>query len=121
MKVTVEMPYIGKILSVNHYKHFWYTKRETRDWMELLGWKIKTSHIEDWKLPLKVRCDGRFKDKRNQPDLSNLSKVVMDSLEEASGVNDRDMRWEDGNVTYGEPMLWITIKETNDGSYEDLS
>jgi len=111
MKVTVEMPYIGKELSVNHYKYFWYTKRETRDWMELLGWKIKTSHIEDWKLPLKVRLDGRFKDKRNQPDLSNLGKVCLDAIEEATGVNDRDMRWEDGDVTYGEPMLWITISE----------
>lgn len=115
MKVTVEMPYIGKVLSVNHYRGFSflgvYIHRETRNWMEELGWKVKTAHIEDWKLPLKVRLDGQFKDKRHQPDLSNLSKIILDSLEESSGVNDRDMRWEDGDVTYGEPKLWITISE----------
>lgn len=112
-EVTVEMDYPGSVISANHYKYHGgvYTKPEAKAFMEELGWRIKTSHIEDWKLPLKVRLDGRFKDKRNQPDLSNLSKVVMDSLEEASGVNDRDMRWEDGDVTYGEPKLWITISE----------
>ena len=109
--IVVEMDYPGKELSVNHYKNRYYTKPETKAWMESLGWLIKSFHIEEWDLPLKVRCDGRFKDKRSQPDLSNLSKVILDAIEETTGVNDRDMRWEDGDVSYGEPTLWITIRE----------
>jgi len=80
--------------------------------MEELGWLIKTSHIEDWALPLTVKCDGRFKNTHRQPDLSNLSKVILDAIEETTGVNDRNMRWQDGEVYYGNPaLLWITITE----------
>ena len=111
MKITIPMPYIGKELSVNHYKHGFFTKREVKDWMEALGWLIKPHHIEDWKRPLRVICDGHFKDKRSTPDLSNLSKVILDAIEEATGVNDREMRWQDGEIYQGEPTLMITIKE----------
>ncbi len=109
--ITVEIEYPGSIISVNHYKFGYYTKREVKDWMAELGWSIKQYHIEDWKLPLRVTCDGRFKDKRSQPDLHNLSKVILDAIEETTGINDRDMRWRDGTVKYGEPTLWITIEE----------
>ena len=119
--ITVEMPYIGKELSVNHYKFGYFTKTIVKVWMADLGWQIKTAHIEDWKLPLIVQCSGQFKDKRSQPDLSNLSKVILDAIEETTGVNDRDMRWRDGRVTYvdkweaehyyAEPYLHITISE----------
>ena len=109
--VTVEMEYIGKELSCNHYKFGYFTKRVTKDWMDALGWLLLTSHIDEWNLPLIVQCSGRFRDKRNQPDLSNLSKVILDAIQEATGVNDRDMRWYDGSVVYGEPTLWITIVE----------
>ncbi len=64
--------------------------------MDALGWLVKTAHLEDWKLPLTVQCDGRFKDKRSTPDLSNLSKVILDAIQDASGVNDSNMRWRDG-------------------------
>ena len=80
--ITVEMPYIGKELSVNHYKFGYFTKREVKDWMVELGWRIKLAHIEDWRLPLIVQCSGQFRDKRSQPDLSNLSKVILDAIEE---------------------------------------
>ena len=114
--VTIRMPYIGKALSVNHYKYGdgYRTKKETREWMYMLGWVIKSHHIEDWKLPLKVTCDGVFKDKRSQPDLSNLSKVILDAIEETTGVNDKNYRWRDGSVTIDkteEPRLVITISE----------
>lgn len=110
--VTVSMPYVGCILSVNHYKYkAMYTKPETKAWMEELGWLIKSSHIEEWKLPLVVQCSGQFKDKRSQPDLSNLSKVILDAIEETTGVNDKNYRWRCGSVSYGEPTLWITIVE----------
>ena len=109
--IVVKMDYPGAVISVNHYKNGYHTKPEAKAWMDSLGWQIKGSHIEEWRLPLKVRCDGRFRDKNNQPDLSNLSKVVLDAIEETTGVNDRDMRWEDGDVSYGEPALWVTITE----------
>ena len=114
MELKVEIKYPGSIISVNHYKYAGgiYTKSEAKSFMAELGWLIKSSHIEEGKLPLAVRCDGVFKDKRNQPDLSNLSKVILDAIEETTGVNDRDMRWQDGDVTYGnEPTLTITISE----------
>ena len=112
--IVVEIQYPGAIISVNHYK--WkggiYTKPEAQAWMDELGWYLKSSHLEDWKLPLTVTCSGRFKDKANQPDLHNLSKCTLDAIEEATGINDRDMRWVDGTVDYGLPaVLWIRIEE----------
>lgn len=119
-RITVEMPYIGSCLSNNHYKGRRrdggeFVRKETREWMQDLGWLIKTSHIEAWHLPLQVRCDARFDyyaDKRRVCDISNFCKVVLDAIEEVSGVNDRSMRWQDGEVSYGEPaLLTITITE----------
>ncbi len=116
------MSYPGAIISVNHYKFSGgrFTRPEAKAWMEELGWKLKEFHIEDWKLPLTVRCDGTFRDRRSTPDLSNLSKVILDSIEDCTGINDCNMRWEDGDISYGEnpsgrirmnPELEITIKE----------
>jgi hypothetical protein len=51
-----------------------------------------------------------------RPDLSNLSKCTLDAIEEATGNNDRNMRWHDGVVSYGgKPVLLLTIEETNHG------
>jgi len=113
----VIMPYIAN-LSVNHYLGRrkgggYYVKPEVKEWKEQLGWLIKAEHIEEWALPLTVICDGKFKDLRSTPDLSNLSKIILDAIEDVSGVNDRDMRWMDGDVTKSdeEPELLITIRE----------
>lgn len=114
-KIAIDYP--GSIISSNHYKHYGgiYTKPEAKAFMEELGWKVKAYHIEDWKRPLHVTCSGVFKDKRSQPDLSNLSKVILDAIQEATRVNDRDMRWHDGQVLYGSnPVLMITIEENNE-------
>lgn len=118
--LTFSMPYI-KDLSVNHYLGRrkggrYYVKQEVKEWMEELGWKIKLAHIEDWRLPLQVTCFGMFKDKRSTPDLSNLSKVTLDAIEEVTGINDRDMRWHDGDIKHdktglGVAYLTITIEE----------
>ena len=115
-EIKVVMPLISN-LSVNHYliksKHGFFKRKEITAWQDALGWQIKTSHIEDWKLPLTVRCDLTQNDYRIR-DISNFSKVVLDAIEEATGVNDRDMRWMDGLWTGShteEPNLLITIKE----------
>jgi len=112
-EVTVKIQYPGSVISCNHFKYKGgiYTKPGAKDFMAELGWMLKQYHIEDWKLPLSVTCSGRFRDKRSTPDLSNLAKICLDSIEEACDVNDRHMRWHDGDITYGEPTLWITIKE----------
>ena len=116
-KAVIEISYPGAVISCNHYKYKGgiYTKPEAKAWMDEFGWTVKTLHLDDWKLPLHVTCSARFKNKVCQPDLSNLAKCTLDSIEEVTAINDREMRWHDGTVEYGEPaVLWITIKEAQD-------
>ena len=113
-EITIEADYIGKVLSVNHYKAFFRKKPEVKAWMDEIGWLLKGQGIDGWQTPLTVTCDGRFRDRRSRPDLANLSKVTLDAIQEGTGVNDREMRWRDGLVSYGEPpVLWITITEAH--------
>ena len=115
MKVIVEMPLINN-LSVNHYliktRRGVFKRKEIKAWQEALGWQIKTAHIEDWGLPLRVTCDLVQTDYRTR-DISNYSKVVLDAIEEASGVNDMYMRWQDGQIfhTGANPVLIIEISD----------
>ena len=119
-EITVKIPYPGNVISVNHYRCRTrdgreYVKADAQAWMDMLGWLLKQCHIEDWKLPLHVTCSGTFKDNRSAPDLSNLSKCCLDALQEVSGINDRDMRWYDGERIIkdtGRPELTITIRES---------
>ena len=74
---------------------------------------LKPFHLEDWKLPLIVRCDGVFKDKRSTPDLHNCMKIICDCIEEVSGTNDKYFRTETGDAIIDktkEPVLIITIR-----------
>ena len=115
----IRMPYLGD-LSVNHRLGKrkgggYYVKASVRQWNEEFGWKIKPLHIEEWRLPISVKCDGVFKDQRSAPDLNNLIKI-LDVIEEVSGVNDKNMRWEDGSRLidkHEKPSLTITIKEAS--------
>ena len=123
-EIIVKMPYLGDVISVNHYRGRTrdgreYIKADAQAWMDMLGWLLKQYHIEDWKLPLHVTCSGVFRDNRSAPDLSNLSKCCLDAIEEVSGVNDRDMRWHDGDRRINgtdSPELTITIKELECGT-----
>ncbi len=116
MKANIEIFYPGACISVNHY---WlrkkgggfYTNRDAKDWMEGFGWLLLAYSVQTFKAPLKVTVSGRFKDKGNQPDLDNLAKCILDEIEEVTGINDRDMRFHSGEVTYGEPTLFIEIEE----------
>jgi len=116
MKAIIKVEYPGSVISVNHYQGRrkgggTYTKQGARDFMEEIGWMIKHLHIEDWKLPLQVYCSGYFKDERSAPDLSNLSKCVLDAIQEVTGYNDKNFRWHDGKreIGFKEPYLLITI------------
>ena len=105
--------------SVNHYLGRragggYYVKPEAVAFKQELQWLLKHCHLEDYKLPLSVTCDGFFKDERSAPDLSNLSKVIMDSIQDLIFVNDKEYRWHDGKRVIGEknPYLIITISES---------
>jgi len=117
MDEVIKIPYPGSHISVNHYlgrnkKGGYYVKPETKDFKTELQWLLKRCHLEDYTLPLEVTCSGWFKDERSAPDLSNLSKVILDAIQELTGINDREFRWHDGerNIGFKNPYLLITIK-----------
>ncbi len=117
----IKIIYPGSCISVNHYlgkrkDGGYYIKPETQAWKREFQWLLKKCHLEEYKLPLEVTCSGYFKDKRSSVDLSNLSKVILDSIQELSGINDKFMKWHDGErlVGYKEPYLLILIKEAGD-------
>ena len=114
--IIIEIAYPGSVISCNHYKYRGgiYTKPEARAFMVELGWLIKQYHIEDWEPPLRVKCDGRFSNRRRCPDLHNLLKIICDSIEEVTGINDKYFKTETGDAVIdknAEPMLWITISD----------
>jgi Holliday junction resolvase RusA-like endonuclease len=117
---SVRIDYPGAdACSVNHYLGRragggYYVKPEAVAFKQELQWLLKHCHLEEYKLPLEVTCDGYFKDERSAPDLSNLSKVIMDSIQDLIFVNDKEYRWHDGKRVIGEknPYLIITITET---------
>jgi Holliday junction resolvase RusA-like endonuclease len=118
--VVVEIDYPGSCISCNHYlgrdrEGNQFVRREARSWMDELGWAIKSWHIEEWRLPLIVTCDGVFLDESHRPDLSNLSKCTLDAIEDITGKNDKDFLWHDGTVTVDKkqkPHLLIKIEES---------
>lgn len=94
--ILIKMPYIPG-LSVNHYKFAGgkYTKPEVKDWMmELQASVCSLNQLRGPFSNIKVSLSGTFKDKRSSPDLHNLLKIVLDSVEKATGINDRDIRTE---------------------------
>ena len=117
--VSVTIGYPGCDISVNHYTGRrrdggTYVKAQAKAFMDELGWLLKTYHIEEWNMPIIVTCSGKFKDKNNTPDLSNLSKCVLDAIEELTGINDQNYRWRDGTICWQkdeEPELLITVEE----------
>jgi Holliday junction resolvase RusA-like endonuclease len=117
--ITIGMPYPGDVISVNHYRGQrqgggYYIKAEAQSWMDMLGWIIKPYHLEEWRLPLRVICTGTFKDLNHCPDISNLSKCILDAIEEVTGVNDRNYLWQDNEPAIDsakEPELVIKIEE----------
>ena len=86
---VIKMPYISN-LSVNHYKFNGgkFTKPEVKEWMKDLVAEIQCCHVTDWKSPLKVTITVTFKDNRIC-DCHNLLKIICDSVEAATGLNDK--------------------------------
>jgi len=125
---AIKIHYPGSSISVNHYLGRskgggYYVTPECKAWKEEFQWLLKHCKLEDYKLPLEVKCDGWFKDERSAPDLSNLSKVILDSIQDLIGGNDKDYRWHDGKRVIGvkEPAyLLITFRDSSDNTPEPL-
>ncbi len=114
----IKIRYPGSCISVNHYlgkrkDGGYYVLPECKAWEAEFQWLLKKCQLEEYKLPIHVTCSGYFKDIRSAPDLSNLSKVILDSIEELTGINDNNFRWHDGErlAGYKEPYLLITLSE----------
>ena len=108
--VMVEMEYLPEC-SKNRYKlRNGVIKKQVRDWMECLSWIIralvKGSDLK-FSPPVKVRIDGVFKDKRSMPDLHNFGIVIMDSMEDALGIDDRLFNLETGQPEVGADVKMI--------------
>jgi len=120
---SIKMPYIGSSLSVNHRlgrrkDGGYYVKPEVKVWEEEYMWLLKRLHLEDWQLPLQVTCSAWFKDERSACDLVNFQKVVLDPIEDLTGINDKNMRWHDGKRVIDpkqDAHLVITITENKGG------
>ncbi len=118
-KEVIKIGYPGSVISVNHYQGRrrgggTYTKPEAQAWMTELGWVAKILHLDDWKLPLHITCDGFFRDERSAPDVHNLLKVIADAIQEVSGINDKNYHMTAGKRVIGvkeHPYLLITIRE----------
>ncbi len=115
---TFEIYYI-KDLSVNSYRGRRadgreFVKSDIKEWKNALGWIIKLAHLEEWKLPLTVSCKAIFPDNIKR-DSHNLSKVVLDAIQEVSWVDDCNMLWHDEppEVNRSDPKLIITITESD--------
>lgn len=70
--------------------------REARDWKATLamtiGWHLLSVGAQAV-VSVEGTIGGTFLDKGHAPDLHNLIELVADSVEEATGVVDRDHTW----------------------------
>lgn len=110
MRYEVVMAYVGGILSENSYKR---QTRQTRPfvrlWMKELAKKVRELEIPQCD-GYEVGVFGKFTDER-RPDISNLFKIISDSIEDGLGVNDKHFRMVDMGyrLGYTDPELVITI------------
>lgn len=114
MELKVEMPYIGKSLSVNYY-HLRFGKRittkirpEVKIWMSQLTEKVKGFEHSG---SIIVSVFGKFTDGR-VPDLDNLAKVILDAIKVGVGLDDRHMKYQamGYGIGYVKPVLVITLE-----------
>lgn len=114
--LEVNMPYIGRLLSVNYYKIRGRNGVQTNKtepavelWMTELASKVRGFQFGK---TLTVELEGHFKDGR-VPDLHNLHKVIGDAL--STGLQRNDKNFEFVDLSYGignvEPYLTIRLKE----------
>ena len=117
---TMFWPYTGKECSVNHaYIRGRYLRPASRRWRDNLALCLKAGlNIKGIKYtpPIKISLYGYFKDKRSTPDLDNLTKLIGDAVEAATGINDRYFQWnlEGSTDDCPQPMIRIRIDDETD-------
>jgi len=115
-KITID--YIGGVLSDNNFKFQTRgTKPFVRMWMRELEDKVRIANIPQVG-KYTIIISGFFTDER-RPDLSNLHKVIGDSIKKGLSVDDKYFSYRDGEVKLGyvDPYLEIIIipEEVKDG------
>jgi len=121
--MIVQMPYIGGDLTDNNHKIIGKggrkthkTKRVVEIWMVQLKDEIRThpEYMDLVFLPVTVTVNGYFIDKVHSPDIHNLSKVTMDTVKVAIGMDDKYCKFITGDRHYGYngPYLEIKIEKT---------
>ena len=118
MELKVEMPYIGKALSVNYY-HLRFGSRvttkirpEVKLWMSQLTEKVRGfEHNGD----VTVIVFGKFTDYRC-PDLDNLAKVILDAIKVGINLDDKYIKYKSLGFStgYSQPKLVITLSSNGD-------
>lgn len=113
MALVVEMPYIGKSLSVNYYQVRFGTRQTTKVrpevklWMSQLTEKVRGFEHQG---VVTVSVFGKFIDER-VPDLDNLAKVTLDAIKVGINLDDRHIRFRSEGYSTGfvSPKLVITL------------
>lgn len=111
MEYSITIPYIGGILSDNSYK---FQNKKTKPpvaiWKKELANKVEECSIPEFPF-YRIYLTGYFTDERH-PDLSNLHKVIGDSLKTVLPKDDKHYRYTDLKVELGtwDPYLLIKIE-----------
>ena len=116
--LEVEMPYIGKALSINYYHLRFGTRITTKIRPEVTLWMSQlTEKVKGFKHEGEVRvnvfgkfCDGRV------PDIHNLSKVILDAIKVGVDLDDRHINFSTNGygTGYAKPVLVITLESGNE-------
>ena len=118
--VRLEMEYLSN-LSKNSYKtREGFVKSDVKKWMEQFSFMLRAmvnSQDISFSLPLVVKVEGVFADRRSMPDLHNLLIVICDAIEDALGINDQFYKTETGQPQVGtRPRIIVTVSsEVKDG------
>ena len=120
--VTIKIDYPGSCITVNHYlgrtrTGNLYVKKEAQEWADELTALLIQSPARYLKAPIKVNISGVFKNARQTPDIHNLLKLICDTIQRYTGINDREYKTETEIPVidkFQQPHLVITIEELSD-------
>lgn len=117
-QITFTIPYRGAAsISLNHFKvggnmRYKYTPEAAAIRTEIIVLAKNALQFTGWlpKAPLEVLVAGYFKNRREAIDIHNSFKLICDALEDALGVNDKDMTVNSLPACYGDDMPRIVIR-----------
>lgn len=117
----VEMPYIGSMLSDNHYKISGTTSTNltTKLWMRELENKIAILNIPK-ELGYYIIEYCYFFESDNHPDIANLHKVSNDAVKRGLGIDDKYFLTRDLEIHLYQPesKIIISIRKAEGGVFK---